>query len=257
MSYHLIDLSQDIDFDFDDILIGRKIILDNISSRYYIYMMENKEIYIKLPKVRLIYHMGNNKYTQSNIPIYPNNNMVNNFIEFIKTFENDIFECFKNKHKEFSKEFSSLISKKNSFNFIKTNISDTMKPIITSNLNKKVELNDFKINSEIEIVIKISYIWTNENKIGLSSQLYQIKYYAPPEELMIDFIDDNNIKEQKILPEKIVRCLASQNNLTGKLETSLVPIPKIIPEQGPIMPIKMVPSIKDLQNALKGLKPVE
>lgn len=121
-----------------------------------------------------------------------------------------------------------------------------MKPIITSNLNKKVELNDFKINSEIEIVIKISYIWTNENKIGLSSQLYQIKYYAPPEELLIDFIDDSNIKEQKILPEKVEKIIP-----IPKI------IPKIIPEQSPIMPIKMVPSIKDLQNALKGLKPVE
>lgn len=247
MSYHLIDINNLSDFDFDNIIIGRKIPLDSGSSKYYIYYNDNNqssEIYIKFPKLRLIYSFANNKYNSIKIPIYPNHDVSNKFIDFIKNLESNINDCFINK--KINKEFSSLISKKNSFNFIKTNISDTIKPIITSNLNKKVELNDFKINSEIEIVIKISYIWTNENKIGLSSQLYQIKYYAPPEELLIDFIDDSNIKEQKILPEKVEKIIP-----IPKI------IPKIIPEQCPIMPIKMVPSIKDLQNALKGLKPVE
>ena len=36
---------------------------------------------------------------------------------------------------------------------------------------QKITLNDFKINGEIEMVIKVSFIWSNAEKIGLSSQL--------------------------------------------------------------------------------------
>ena len=89
MSYHLIDFTQDnIDFNFDNLIIGKK-----INSKYYIYYLtsnedndvieEPKEIYIKLPKIRLIYKLGNSKYNQENIPLYTNYNLLNKFINFI------------------------------------------------------------------------------------------------------------------------------------------------------------------------------
>jgi hypothetical protein len=220
-------------FSFDNIVIGRKIPSETV-SKYYMYYNDNnmiKEIYIRLPKLRLIYPMGNNKYSQIKVPIYPNWDVTNNFIEFIQTLENDIISCFEKK--KINKELSSLISKKNNFYFIKTNISDDMK--ISSNTNNKLTLNDFKLNGEIEMVLRISYIWTNNTMIGLSSHLHQIKYYAPPSQLNIDFIDNiiqtPTLKEQTIIP-----------NIEIKKEVIQQP------------PIKMIPSVKDLQNALKGLK---
>lgn len=197
MNCHLIDLSIDnIDFDFDNLIIGRKISTeDTPNSKYYIYYQKDendipKEIYIKYPKFRLIYNLANYKYNQLNIPIYPNWQKTNNLIKFIKNLENNILECFNKKN--IDAQLVSLINKKNSISFIKTSINENIK--ITSNIdNNNIKLNDFKINSEIEIVNKLSYIWNKDNKFGLSSQLYQIKYYGLPEQTNINFIDMNNI----------------------------------------------------------------
>jgi hypothetical protein len=259
MSYYLIDFSTNkIDFTFDQLIIGRKIKMDQENSKYYIYYQVDsndtpKEIYLRLPKLRLIYNMGNHKFNQLSIPIYPNWEQTNIFIDWIKNFEKNIEECFKGK--KINREFVSLISKKNLLNFIKANVNDKLK--ITSNIeNKQLKLEDFKINGQIEIVIKISYIWSRGEKLGLSSQLYQIKYYAPPDQLDINFIDptpkisipipppppsfllpNNPIK---VNPEEIA---IKSANLTG----SSLP---------PQIPIKMIPSVKDLQKAIKGLKSV-
>ena len=244
MSYHLIDLTkEDTNFSFENVVIGRKIPSDTSSSKYYMYYNHNNiinEMYIRLPKLRLIYPMGNNKYQQIKVPIYPNWEVTNNFIEFIQNLEKDIMECFENK--KIKKELSSLISKKNNFYFIKTNMNDNIK--ITSNTNNMITLNDFKINGEIEMVLKVGYIWTNNNKIGLSSQLYQIKYYAPPEQLNIDFID--NIIIPIIITDK--------QSIPVKINDSKVVSNIEIKKE--VSPIKMVPSMKDLQNALKGLKKI-
>ena len=53
MSYYLIDFgSSKVDFNFDNLIIGKKIKSDNDNSKYYIYYQpENeipKEIYIRL-----------------------------------------------------------------------------------------------------------------------------------------------------------------------------------------------------------------
>jgi hypothetical protein len=210
MSYYLINFTKIIDiddniFNFDNIVIGKKLIFENI-SKYYLYYQDNinnepREIYLKLPILRLIYSLSNSKYNQTSIPIYPTWQKTNTFINFILNLEENIFNFFKLKKKNKDLEFSSLIKKKDNLYYIKTNINNIKK--ISSNINnKEIQLNDFKINSEIEIVIKISYIWHKENIIGLSSQLYQIKYHAPPEQLNIDFIDlqENNIT----LPLQIV-----------------------------------------------------
>ena len=94
------------------------------------------------------------------------------------------------------------------------------------------------------MVLKVGYIWTNNNKIGLSSQLYQIKYYAPPEQLNIDFID--NIIIPIIITDK--------QSIPVKINDSKVVSNIEIKKE--VSPIKMVPSMKDLQNALKGLKKI-
>jgi hypothetical protein len=249
MSYHLIDFnSSSLEYNFDNVIIGKKIKLDNDNSMYRIYynMDEStespKEIYIKLPRIRLIYSLANNKYNTIKIPIYPNWERTDKFIEFIEKFETDIYSCFQTK--KMNKEFSSLISKKNNFTCIKTKLGDNYK--ITSNMGRTITLNDFKVNGEIEMVVRISYIWSNEKNIGLSSQLYQIKYYAPPELLEIDFIDIQPIKETK---ETIKPYIPIINNPST--------IPSNNNETFPQIKLKMVPSVKDLQNALKSLKTVK
>ena len=230
MSYHLIDFES---FNFDNLIIWKKIISDQDNLKYYIYYQQEnetpKEIYIKLPRLRLIYNLANQKFNQLNIPIYPNWEQTNNFINFIQKFESDINECFLNKS---NKEWISIINKKNSINFIKTNVYENYK--ITSDIeNKKITINDFKINGEIDVVIKISYVWSKNNKIGLSSQLYQIKYFAPPDQLEINFIDPEEKKQviTKIINPEVK--LAEKSTLLNR-----------------------VPNIKDLQKAIKGLKPI-
>lgn len=239
MSYYLIDFNKLIDFNFDNLIIGRKI-ENGDSSKYYIYYMENdipKEIYIRLPTVRLIYGLANRKYDMVNIPLYPNYDKVNKFVEFIKTLETNINDCFTKK--KINKEYSSLINKKNGLIFIKTNINDNVK--ITSNITQSsgnITLNDFKLNGEIEMVVCLSYIWTNIDKIGLSSNLYQIKYNGLPEQLEVDMIDSNKRSTiQDIIPKKLIE----HKQITNE----------IIPPQ---IGLRLVPSVNDLRSALKGLK---
>ena len=245
MSYHLIDFNKNIteeDFNFENLIIGKKIETGE-SAKYYMYYMDNdipKEIYIKLPKIRLVYGLANRKYDMVNIPLYPNYDKINKFVEFIRTLEFNINELYVKK--KINKEFSSLINKKNGMTFIKTNINDNVK--ITSNIMQQdcnnITLNDFKLNGMIEMVVSLSYIWTNVDKIGLSSNLYQIKYNGLPEQLNVDMIDTNQ-------PVK---------NVINKEPSSMIVVKKpieAIPQQ---IGIRMVPSIKDLQFALKGLNKV-
>lgn len=250
MSYYLIDFtSSNNDFNFDNLVIGRKIKIDQDNAKYYIYYQNEqetpKEIYIRLPILRLIYQMGNHKYSQLSIPIYPNWDETNRFIEFIKKLEKDINDCFTKKN--INKEWASLINKKNMLNFFKANIHDNIK--ITSNIeNKNINLTDFKINGQIDMVIKLSYIWCKQSKMGLSSQIYQIKYLAPPEQLNINFIDPDvpKIKPYVSLPNPDTMVLKSLKT-TGVVQTTELP-----PQTG----LKVIPSILDLKNAIKGLKHV-
>jgi hypothetical protein len=248
MSYHLIDFtSKDINFEFDNLIIGKKIKVDQDNSKYYIYYQNEqseipKEIYIRLPIIRLIYSMANHKFNQLSIPIYPNWDGTHKFIEFIKKLEQDISECFKNNT---SREWISIINKKNLLNFIKANISDTIK--ITSNIeNKNITLSEFKTNGQIDMVIKLSYIWSKSNKIGLSSQIYQIKYLAPPEQLNINFIDPELPKSIFIPPPPPLP--KSDEIALKSLKMSNLELPQT--------KLKIIPTIKDLEKAIKGLKPI-
>lgn len=256
MSYYLIDFTlQTNNFNFDNLIIGRKIKMDQDNAKYYIYYQNDqletpKEIYIRLPIIRLIYPMGNYKYNQILLPIYPNWDSTNIFIEFIKKLEQDIEECFNKKN--IKKEWASLINKKNLINFIKTNLNDDVK--ITSNIeNKNVALADFKINGQIDLVIKLSYIWTNSNKMGLSSQIYQIKYLALPKQLEINFIDPEVSKAPLSLP------LSSVLNSTNLPNSKYIPISERVStaEMPSQIKLKMIPSVKDLQKAIKSLKPMK
>ena len=249
MSYYLIDfININNNFNFDNLIIGRKIKLDDIMSKYYIYYQENeiddpKEIYIKIPKLRMIYKLGNTKFNQENIPIYPNYNITNNFIKFIKDLEDNIKLCFENKLSNF--EFTSIINKKNNLNLLKTNIDDNIK--ITSDNKNIKNLCDFKINGQIEIVLKLSYIWNKNNmRLGLSSYLYQIKYYSTPMDLNYNFFDLNN--DLSIINQEIIKI--------DKLDTSKKSIDTDIPIQNNNIQkeIKFIPQIADLQSALKNLK---
>jgi hypothetical protein len=209
-------------------------------SKYYLYcqneMSENpKEIYIRVPRLRLIYNMANQKYSMIKIPIYPNWETTEKFIEFIKNMEEEIFNTLNKKN-----EMSSLISKKNGLLLLKTKLQDNVK--ITSNLNKDVTLNDFKINGMIELVIRISYVWMKENKMGLSSQIYQIKYFAPPEQLDINFIDEHVVSHivktpsfqgpEAVAPGPGVRQTTPQPNFPGQpQQTNMAPgltLPQVI-----------------------------
>ena len=290
MSYYLIDFSKSTnDFDFDNLIIGKKIKTDQDNCKYYLYYYNNEsdtanesdtsnnsdtpcEIYLKLPKIRLIYNLANHKYDKLSIPIYPNWDLSNEFIDWVKLFEKNIEECFvSNKQK---REFISIISKKNMLNFIKCYINEKTK--ITSNIDDKhISLNDFKINGQIEIVLKISYIWANNNKIGLSSSIYQVKYYAPPEQLDINFIDPDPVRKQLVdipfdspsrntksidqqLAIRMQQQIANRNSqqISNQQISNQNPqqIANRIPQQ---IQIKMTPSLKDLQKVIKSLKPVE
>ena len=244
MSYHLIDFTQNIDeFDFDNnIIIGKK-----VSNKYYLYYIDNseqlgtssqildretkspdvpRELYIKLPQIRSIYKLGTSQYNQENIPLYPNYNLLNEFIEFISKLENNIHLCFLKKYPDIL--LSSIINKRNNIYHIKVNITDTLK-------NK---FKDIMINNELNIVVKLSYIWNKDNiKIGLFCDLYQIKYDHTP----INFFDN----KKNVIPIKPP--ITNTNNNNDNIDNSpTIPSPPRI---------SLVPSIADLQFAIKKLKP--
>jgi hypothetical protein len=271
MSYYLIDFTlKSNDYNFDNFTIGRKIKLDQDNYKYYIYYQNDvsddpKEIYIRLPILRLIYNLNNHKFNQLNIPIYPNWELTNKFIEFIKKLESDIEGCFSNK--KINKEFISIITKKNSINFIKTNINENVK--LSSNLkDKDITLSDFKITGQIDIVIKLGYIWSKGPKMGLSSQIYQIKYLACPDQLNINFIDSDipnkiisNITQIKVNSNKLL--LNSPN--TPQIEinspnTSQIEINSdklLINSSTNDLPIKCIRlTHEDLKKAIKRLKSI-
>jgi hypothetical protein len=250
-NYQLVDITKE-ETVFNHIVIGRKISTNDNMSKYYLYCQNEmsevpKEIYIRIPRLRLIYNMGNQKYSTIKIPIYPNWETTDKFVEFIKNMEEEIFNTLNKKN-----EMSSLISKKNGLLLLKTKLSDNVK--ITSNLNKNVTLTDFKINGSIDIVVRISHVWMKENKMGLSSQIYQIKYFAPPEQLDINFIDEPSKMPVSTSPGETIASCVSRSPIHIMSTPIILPPKNIIPEQ---IGVRMVPSIKDLQGALKKLKPIE
>ena len=183
MSYYLIDI--DTKLDFSKIIIGNTININEELQKIYIYYLDEtpKEIFIKIPPIRLIYNYKNLKYNQIKLPIYPNWDKTIKFIKLVKKIEKFIrlnINCE-------NSIFVNSIDKIDNLSSIKLNISPQLK--INSTINN-ISLSDFKINSEIECIINISHVWLKTNSYGLSLSCYQIKYFPRVDEESIDFFDD-------------------------------------------------------------------
>jgi hypothetical protein len=249
MSNYLIDKSNIDKVDFDNIIVGTKIQTSDTNSKHYLYYHSQglspangqgsspKDIYIRLPKVRLIYNLANSKYNQLSIPLYPVWDELSIMIKFIKKLENYIISKLGDVN-----EYSNIITKKNKIYFLRTNYGENNIKITSDLKQNKILFSDFKINGEIEMIIKLDYIWVKSKKCGLSINLYQIKYYSPASQNDFDFIDEH------VSP-----------NINNYIIPLAPPPPAQLAHQ-----VKTVEnnqrlkiSSKDLKNAIKKLKPIE
>jgi hypothetical protein len=248
MNYYLIDFNEDTNYTFDNVIIGKKITINNNDniSKYYIYYFENninispQIIYIKIPKIRLIYKIGQSKYNQEKILLYPIYDKLQLFINFIKNFEEDISLCIKKKFPDL--ELSSILSKNISNNYLlKININNNIK--ITSEINN-IKITDFKINNEIECIIQINNIWIKNNNFGINCEFYQIKYHPSIHELNKDLF--NNTTE--IIPPPI-------NQIIQPTITTSIIQPISQPIIQPQINKLLIPSVDALLSAKSKLKP--
>jgi hypothetical protein len=233
------DFENEKQYDFDNFIIDDKIIISDDANKYLIFYDKNnaKELYLKIPRIRLTFDWTNMKYNNIKLRLTPKYNKLNNFINFLLEFENYIINSKIIKKKNF--EFISILEKERGVYFLKTFLNEN-KILITSDLNKKIKFTDFKNNAEIQIILKISGVWQKNKKYGLSTQIYQIKYNAPPEDHIIDMIDINeNIKENKT------------NKKEDKFYTDIETNKSIINYPKPLLGLdpKMLQSVK--------LKPIE
>ena len=188
MSYFLYNFEEDIDY--DKIIIGDKIKLENNKSIYYIYYLDKtpKDFYIKLPPIKLIYSYKNNKFNQIKIPLYPIYDKIEKLIKFFKKLKNKIKEVIIT-----DKTYSECIYKKDNLKLLKINISDNFK---INYKNDKVDIKELKTMGEIYGILNISYIWENEKSFGLSLNAVKIIYIPKIENNEFDFIDDIHIDSQ-------------------------------------------------------------
>lgn len=209
MSYYLYDFEEE--FDYDKLIIGDKIKLENNSYRYYIYYLDKtpKDFYIKLPSVKLMYSYKNNKFNQIKIPLYPMYDKTKKFISFFKKLKKIIKQF-----NETDKKYSESIEKKDNLKLLKININNDFKVI---HQNKKLDIKELKTTSEIYGIINIPYIWENENSYGLSLNVTKMVYIPKIEDEFVDFTEKINYKQSIInnKPEII-----KQNNQEIKINHS-------------------------------------
>ena len=251
MSYYLIDLNKDIeDFDYNKIVIGDEIKMDNNTGRKYLYYLDDKpkEIYIKMPFIRLIYNYQNTKYNQIKLPIYPLWEKTNKFIIFMKRLEKYI----KLKTKSSSK-YSSYFTEYNNLKSLKININDIKIKSVLSD----IDIKDFKTGGEVEFIIKLSHIFDFNSKFGLNINGYQVKYIPSIDQLNIDFWEDDEIKVPKydiILKSRIASEIT--NNINNNINNNIIDIPKTkIPQQ--LSLIKPMINMTDLINMKNKLKKID
>ena len=193
---------------YDYLVIDSKIEFGQNVYKYGLYYINEdaEDIYIKSPKIRILYDWNNMKYNQLKIRITPRYDKTNEFIKFIKAFEKNLSKnkIFKNQNIE----LCSILFKKEDNYYIKIYYKDENLQI-TSNNNKQYKINDFKANSEIQLVIKVNGIWQKNDKYGLSIEIYQIKYFPCLTNNFIDLIDNVpkikpviNYREREREPEK-------------------------------------------------------
>ena len=204
MSYILFD--SDDKLDFDNLIIGNSIIYNN-NNKYYLYYLNEKpkEIYIKLPSIRLIYNYKNNKYNQIKLPVYPLWEKIKLFIKMIKTIEKNIKKVI-----NINKIFISCLEKKE-------NIT-TLKLDFTNNSSILSNIKNYNINGEIEGIISIPYIWENNEKYGLTIILQQVKYIANIDINNINFDDNQSTDNQYNIIKQ--NNISKYNNITNQLVLS-------------------------------------
>jgi hypothetical protein len=204
--------------------------INDTTNRYYIYYLDDKpkEIYIKIPSIRLLYNYNSMKYSQIKLPIFPLWEKTSLFLNFIKKLER-----YLKKNIISDSVLHSCIENYNDIKEIKVNIPKDLK--IKSSIDN-LTFNDFKKSGEIEMIIKIPHIFEKNQSLGLSVNAYQVKYLPPGE---IDFWDDEPIK---IIKQPII------NHMPLQITTT---IPK------PSNLVSVIPSQKDLLNAIAKLKKVE
>lgn len=180
MNYYLYDFEEEIDY--DKIIIGDKIKLENNSYRHYIYYLDTtpKDFYITLPSIKLIYSYKNNKYNQIKIPLYPMYDKINKLVYFLKKLKRKIKELNKTE-----KKYSNSIEKKDNLQLLKININNNFK--VTCQ-NDKLDIKELKTLSEIYGIINIPYIWENENSYGLSLNISKMVYIPKIEDDFVDFV---------------------------------------------------------------------
>lgn len=203
MSYYLYDL--DTKFNFDKLLIGKQIKINDELSKYYIYYLDDKpkSLLVKMPPTRIIYNYKNNKYEQIKLPLYPLWDKIILFINFIKQLEKKI-----KLELQLNKEFSKSIDKKENINTLKFYIQKTN------------SFHNYEINSEIECIINISYVWEKENNYGISIYNYQTKYIPRIDEININFFDPPPFIPQKPTENKLIEYKKSNINNTYEVSIS-------------------------------------
>jgi len=207
MSYYLVDFDKfdkeanTIDFDLANLIIDNKIEFGEDKFKYLVYYNTDiaRDIYIKTPKIRLAYDWTNLKYSSMKIRIAPKYSKTTEFIKFIKKLEKEL-ENNKTINKKNTLTFKSILVKENNVTHIKTYFNDKTTKI-TSNLKSEINITDFKANGEIQLVIKINGVWQKGTSYGLSTQIYQVKYFSPPDASnFIDMIDSDNKPVYKTPP---------------------------------------------------------
>ena len=190
MSYYLYNFEED--FDYDKLIIGDKIKLENNSYRYYIYYLDKtpKDFYVKFPSIKLMYSYKNNKFNQVKIPMYPIYDKTEKFMIFFKKLKKKIKEFIST-----TKKYSDSIEKKENLKLLKINLANDFKFI---NKNEKLDIKELKTTSEIYGIINIPYIWENENSYGLSLNATKMFYFPKIEDDDVHFIDIFENKKQEI-----------------------------------------------------------
>lgn len=189
MSYSILNINDDIDF--NNIILGKEVKVSDNISKIYLYWLDNKpkDIYIKMPPVRLIYNFKNLKFNQIKIPVYPLYGLTENLITFFKKLEKIIQQKIK-----INKPYSSVLEKKDKITTLKVNLPGDIK-IKSKIANMTIE--NFKVNSELEGVISLPWIWIKDDSWGLSLYGYQFKYTPRLDELDISFYDEEPVKQSK------------------------------------------------------------
>jgi len=196
------------EFDFTKLIIGNQIKIDTNTFRYYIYYLDDtpKDLFIKLPSIRLIYNYKNNKYTQIKLPIYPVYDKTEALILFFKKLEKIIKERLK-----LNKLFVKTIDKKDKIKLLKINIANDFK----INKQNNLLITDLQSNGEINGFINLGYIWETETSFGLSTNIAQINYKPKIDTFSDEFLDFDIIKK----PIKIINKNSETNNKNKNIDT--------------------------------------